>query len=520
VPATGHDDVEMVEVPAGEFVMGLTLEQARQMNRQWNDKAGVFYDPDAFTKEIPQLTVYLDTFSIDKVEVTNARYRRCVEAGLCQPISLGRTDVPEEYSISSSYDDYPVIGAKWGDAQAYCEWVGKRLPTEAEWEKAARGADGRLYPWGNEWKPYATNSYRTELAAVGTYPLDSSPYGILDMVGNASEWVVDQFWLYPGNPREIAHRLLLTAEPRVVRGFGWDQWTASVAARSTGFPALPPVAIGFRCAQGPLPNMSTAIRAVSAPPTSEPASAVDLSRMVYVPAGEFIMGSDEGRSNEAPQHVVYLDAFYIDKYEVTVSEYVTFLNALGGHLWRCLGKDCAYSQDDGSIAMFGIFYEDGKYQVQPGYENIPIQSTGWYGAYTYCKWMGKRLPTEAEWEKAARGTDGRLYPWGNTWDPTRAAGSQGVSQSEPYPLPVGSHVGDVSPYGVFDMLGNANEWTTDRYGKDYYSVSPYANPQGPDKGDSRVVRGTSGEAARNGLTMRWTWGGMYTGFRCVYAPVP
>ena len=518
VPPTGYDDVEMVEIPAGEFIMGLTLEQARQMNQEWNEKAGVFADPNAFTKGIPRLTVYLDTFLIDKVEVTNARYRRCVQAGICQPVTPGRTDIPPDYLDSPAYDDYPVIGVDWDDAVAYCQWVGKRLPTEAEWEKAARGTDGRLYPWGDEWNPEAANLYRAEFSPVGAHPGDRSPYGVLDMAGNAAEWTADRFWLYPANPRATAHTSLLAAGPRVVRGFGWNRWTGSVAARDTGFPEIPPVATGFRCVRGPQPDMETAIREVSIPPTPEPTRTVDLSRMVYVPAGEFIMGTDDGmEKREEPQHIVYLDAFYIDKYEVTVSEYAAFLNALGGHIWRCGGHDCIYTRDDGSIGSPGVFYADGRYQVESGYEDKPVIHVGWYGAQAYCEWAGKRLPTEAEWEKAARGTDGRRYPWGNEWDPTRAAGAQGYDPAdEGYPFPVGSFPGDRSPYGALDMLGNVGEWVADRYDEEYYQYSPYTNPQGAEGGISHVSRGCAGKIEKWGITVRSVDGCLYTGFRCVY----
>ena len=489
VPITGSDDVEVVEVPAGEFIMGLTFEQARQLNQEWNDQA-TYKDYSAFTKAIPQLTVYLDTFSIDKFEVTNGRYRRCVEAGVCQPISAGRTDVPENYESDPAYDDYPVRGARWDDAYTYCHWVGKRLPTEAEWEKAARGTDGRLYPWGDEWDPEAGNFKAgdfkpSEPVPVGSYPKDTSPYGVMDMAGNAVEWTADWFRLYPGNPRTAEHAA--RRRHRVVRGLGFDRWWAVVAVRSSAFPHATPYSYGFRCAEGPPPpDLAMAIVTTTAPAGPEPAGPVDLSEMVYVPAGEFIMGANEGREKrEEPQHVVYLDGFYIDKYEVTYSEYAAFLNALGGHRWRCGGHDCAFTKD-GSIVMFGVSYADGRYWVKPGYENKPTMDTGWYGARAYCEWAGKRLPIESEWEKAARGTDGRKYPWGNAWDPDRAAGARGYELlDDSYPLSVGSSPGDRSPYGALDMLGNVGEWVADRYDENYYQYSPYNNPQGPETGSAR-----------------------------------
>jgi formylglycine-generating enzyme required for sulfatase activity len=109
--------------------------------------------PTRFNDEIPQMTVYLDAFEIDQVEVTHARYRHCVEAGICRPASDHRVELPKGYATDPCYNNYPAIGVSWFDAYSYCQWVSKRLPTEAEWEKAARGTDGRHYPWGDEWEP-------------------------------------------------------------------------------------------------------------------------------------------------------------------------------------------------------------------------------------------------------------------------------------------------------------------------------------------------------------------------------
>ncbi|HNT78691.1 MAG TPA: SUMF1/EgtB/PvdO family nonheme iron enzyme [Anaerolineae bacterium] len=181
VPATGYDDVEMVEVPAGEFVMGSTHQQISQYISQNWDQFSVA-GGDYLYDQTPQLTIYLDTFTLDHLEVTIARYQQCVDAGICRAVPALKT-LP---------NNYPVVGVTWYDAVTYCQWVDKRLPTEAEWEKAARGDDGRWYPWGNEWnKNWANPSfYVDDLKPVGSYPEGTSPYGVLDMGGNALEWVV------------------------------------------------------------------------------------------------------------------------------------------------------------------------------------------------------------------------------------------------------------------------------------------------------------------------------------------
>jgi formylglycine-generating enzyme required for sulfatase activity/serine/threonine protein kinase len=214
------------------------------------------------------------------------------------------------------------------------------------------------------------------------------------------------------------------------------------------------------------------------PLTPTPSAPLD---MVHVPAGEFIMGSDEGDRNEQPVHTVYLDAFYIDKYEVTNAQFAQFLNEQGnqeegGVTWLDIGdEDCRITQSG------------GQYQPKSGYSDHPIIEVSWYGTKAYCQWVGKRLPTEAEWEKAARGTDERTYPWvgGIDCDHAQYWGCGGRT------VPVGSKPKGVSPYGALDMVGNVWEWVADWYDSGYYAASPENNPKGPASGDYRVIRGGS-----------------------------
>jgi len=212
------DGSVMVNVPAGEFLMGSKD------------------DPDAFDDEHPQHTVYVSEFWIDKTEVTNAQYRKCVEAGVCRAPTTCYWGEPT-YSDSSKAD-HPVVCVSWQDAKTYCEWAGKRLPTEAEWEKAARGTDGRKYPWGNSfdgsrvnfcdvncefnWKDSNADDGYQRTAPVGSYPQGASPYGALDMAGNVWEWCQDWYdeGYYASSPQRDPQGPS-SGSYRVVRGGSW-----------------------------------------------------------------------------------------------------------------------------------------------------------------------------------------------------------------------------------------------------------------------------------------------------------
>ena len=203
-----------------------------------------------------------------------------------------------------------------------------------------------------------------------------------------------------------------------------------------------------------------------------------LENMILIPAGEFTMGSDDvdasGKSqefgfneplylNEHPKRTIRLSAFYIDKYEVTNGEFKKFL--------RDLQK---YSEPQIQTLVERL-------QLQQ--DNLPVRNLTWFKADEYCRFIGKRLPSEAEWEKAARGADGREYPWGNDWNPDYVNAGQGEADL----APVGSFENGKSPYGVYDMAGNVMEWTAD-----WYETYPGAEYQSPNYGKKRrVVRGGS-----------------------------
>jgi formylglycine-generating enzyme required for sulfatase activity len=252
---------------------------------------------------------------------------------------------------------------------------------------------------------------------------------------------------------------------------------------------------------------------------------VDGAVMVYVPAGEFVMGSADAdstaTSDEKPAHTVFLDAFWIDRTEVTNRQYVQFLNALGGYRLACEEHDCLETiiEDEHSH----ILLRSGEYVVESGYEDHSVMEVAWYGGQAYCEWAGARLPTEAEWEKAARGTDERPYPWGSEEpDCSRAqfAGCPGMT------IAVGSRPAGASPYGALDMAGNVWEWVADWYEPDYYASSPAQNPEGAAPGRRKAFRGGSWgylpkfirtmDRARNSPT----YAGFNVGFRCAATEPP
>ena len=235
---------------------------------------------------------------------------------------------------------------------------------------------------------------------------------------------------------------------------------------------------------------------------------IDSMVMVYVPAGEFWMGSRATDRNadpdEKPRHRVYLDAFWIDKTEVGNAQYHSCM----------LQGACQEPR----------YWDDEQFN-EPW---LPVVGVSWFDANAYCEWAGARLPTEAEWEKAARGTDGRIYPWGNESPTCELANYPGCNEGT---TTVGFHTAGASPYGALDMAGNVCEWVADRIDPEYYAHSPDRNPTGPDEGSSRGLRGGSwgsSRSARNPAIVRaanrdWIYPGnrfQFYGIRCAMTTAP
>jgi formylglycine-generating enzyme required for sulfatase activity len=616
-PPVTVPEPEMVLIADGEFLMGTRGEDVDAIAK----KRGV--GRTFIEREVPQREVFVQEFEIGKYQVTNFQYQAFVQdTGHQSPGHWEGNQYPD------GLDDHPVVNVSWHDAVAYCEWLSERtgkpyrLPTEIEWEKAARGTDGREWPWGNEWDESKCNTAEGGLGTttpLGQYsPNGDSPYGVADMAGNAREWCADWFKAYPGNsfPHESYGETV-----RVLRGGSWSDYQgfARCASRDWGGPHYGWHYVGFRCTKsslssdydtspsqladspsahvmpsGPVhpphhappqpipaeprqpvnwekvgaiaqvialliavigvpialgtwlvPNAADLVSAwlfttptvtptsspthtlvtstatptntpftptatptfTPAPPTatSGPVAGAtkvwekDESEMVYVPAGEFLMGFGERDAEairaigpdaefsvegEKPQHKVFLDAFYIDKHEVTNTRYR-----------KCVEAGICNAPSDTT------YYGDADYAQHP------VVYVSWYDADAYCRWAGKRLPTEAEWEKAARGDEKYTWPWGNTFDGNRVNFCdkncpewwKHVSADDGYAhtTPVGTYPTGASPYGALDMAGNVWEWVADWYDPGYYSQSPTQNPPGPDSGSDKVVRGGSW---RNGFT--------------------
>ncbi|MBT5028833.1 MAG: SUMF1/EgtB/PvdO family nonheme iron enzyme [Nitrospinaceae bacterium] len=240
--------------------------------------------------------------------------------------------------------------------------------------------------------------------------------------------------------------------------------------------------------------------------------------MVFVPQGPFSMGfeiendHEWGDIDEDPVHEVTLSPYWIDKYEVTSAEFAEFLNSN-------LDSAHRYIEITPSVTIKKL---ENQYQPRPGLENLPANRVSWYGADAYCRWKGKRLPTEAEWEKAARGNDQRIFPWGNEYpDNSRVTFRRKFSELGFKAMePVDSMPQGVSPYGVHHMAGNVWEWVDDWFGSATYEDEEQKDPTGPETGVSKVLRG--GNWYYKAYYMRTTYRfnekpdqfNIWQGFRC------
>jgi formylglycine-generating enzyme required for sulfatase activity len=337
--------IDWVSVPAGSFPMGI-------------DPAAA-YPPDE--DETPRRVLRVEGFRIARTPVTGD-------------------------------DGVPLTYVSRADAEAFCAEHAVRLPTEIEWEAAARGGDDRLWPWGDELPDTTRATFGQGIGGpspVGLHPAGAAPCGALDLAGNVFEWTADgaaRGGSYLSGPDELR-----------------------CSARYPVHPAARDPYVGFR------------VVAVEQSATFD---------WVDVPTGDYVIGRDQG---DTRQRLVDVVTFELGRTPVTNAQYERFVAET----------------------------EAAPPPHWPAPADHPVTFVDWHDASAFCAWAGGRLPTEAEWEKAARGTDGRTYPWGGEEDESRAAIGAGIKRGST--LPVGSHADGASPYGLLDLAGNVWEWTSTEY---------------------------------------------------------
>ncbi len=423
-------DVEWRTIPAGPFRMG---------SDPWRA-----YPPAA--DETPRHVVDVAPFRIGRIPVTNGQYEAFVHAtGHRAPSSWPHGTVPP------GQDDVPVTYVSWHDSRAFCAWADVRLPSEAEWEAAASGGEGRLWPWGDVPPDRTRAVFEAGIGGptlAGRLPASAAPCGALDLAGNVAEWVDSAYLPYPaeaGGDKE-----------RVVRGGSYIHGADALrcSARRPLLAGAVDTYVGFRVAADP-------DRATSA-------FGLDL---VEVPGGRYPIGRDpvvqgcEALADELPATGIELPAFEIAATPVTNAQYAVFVD------------ETRYRPPN--------HWHDGN--PPPGCEEHPVTWVDAGDAAAFCAWLGVRLPTEAEWEKAARGDDERGYPWGDEPpDGTRA--TYGRDDMAAGPSPVAASPAGASPSGVLDLAGNVWEWVSSAY-----APYPYDAEDGREQSSlaERALRGGS-----------------------------
>ena len=352
--------------------------------------------------------------------------------------------------------------------------------------------------------------------------------GLLAMVGVIAEGTLLQFVVPTPQPQVVTTvvHVVMTATQDPAASQPTPQPQIIIVTATPG-PAqsdagLQSVAVATQ-ETAPRPAQITPTRAPAGSADSAPARAADVpevlrairSLAVTVPGGSYMMGTtrdevitavdecknrDQGSCEPSfaedsfPAHPVAVDPFQMETTEVTFQQVVAFLNSRGPgtHLNGCAGFPCIETRNESADAL--IIYDGANYSVQGINPQYPAYGMTWYGAREYCEAIGRRLPSEAEWERAARGDDGRVYPWGNDWNPALAKTSRSADTTQG-PLSVGSYPQGASVYGINDLAGNLAEWTSDWYDENYYKSfsldAPTANPTGPVTGLEKSLRGGS-----------------------------
>lgn len=425
----------MVRIPAGSFRVGgdasplsLALRGVRERVR-----------PDSLSELLtpPPTEARLEApFALDLREVSNRDYAAFVTA----------RDHPspphwESQRPATEIEDLPVVNVSKKDAEAYASWAGKRLPTALEMERAARGVEGRLYPWGDEYRSVNCNSLESATEGplkVDAYREHATPEGVVNLVGNVWEWTATQ--QAQSEPPRWVLKGGAFSEECVAVGLGFYEGTAAVADYRRRD-------IGFRCASDlgssdPAPIGMARFEAGPFRAGSLSSPILDLVREVAPAALALALGADPAEKES--------EDFFVDVHEVTNAEYRKFL--------RAAGSDRSYAHPDEPPDKSRV--PDGWDDLGADRDGYPVVGIDWFDAYAYAQWAGKRLPSRDEWEKAARGFDARLYPWGNEFAVDGYFGSSGARRLNP----VVDFAASRSPFGARAMAGNAAEWVGEPHG--------------------------------------------------------
>ena len=412
--------------------------------------------------EAPRHRVPVAAFRVGRTQVTNAEYAVFVAASGYPAPSHWPDGGP-----TVDQESHPVTYVSWEDARAFCTWAGGVLPTEAQWERAARGDDDRAWPWGDDAPTVEHAAFAaTETSAVGLHLAGASALGALDLAGNAWEWTTSAYRNYPydaDDGREDEG----SPDPRVVRGGAYSHGPGEIRCsyRHGMLPGAVDHYVGFRLACAPDTRLGLEMETIN------------------VPAGAVLLGNDPRPSSgpslpdETPQHVVALPSFQLGATPVTNDQYLEFV--------RATGHEPPPHWLDGAPPT--------------GLGKHPATYVDWFDARAFCSWAAARLPTEAEWEKGARGTDARLYPWGQS--APRAADIVlnqhndqallvfGSGSKRGTTAAVGAFAAGSSPYGLLDMSGNVWEWVSSGYAP--YPYQARDGREDPSTGTPRVLRGGS-----------------------------
>jgi len=442
----------MVRVPAGRVHVGLwdeslSLRILRDLQQELEDR-----DNDEYVLALemafealraPPRTVTVDAFDLDRHEVTFGEYREFLQT-VGESTTYCHPDEPEHDHEPQGWgeDDQAVVGVSWFDAYAFLQWKGKRLPTEDEWELAARGTQVRLYPWGNRFDAERFwPEGRRELRPPTAFPVDLED-GPIALAQNVSEWTATPY---------VTEKYPTTLQAYVIKGGSWGSRDLAPVygagyARNGGTRNARSSFTGFRGARDgggePSPDMVHI----------EAADGIVLGGQ-STPALEYL------RNQEPNDYVVNLlgppstakertdvPEFWIDEHEVTNAQYRRFLEYLEreGH-----GEFC--HPDEGNVNHVPESWYDPALTA----DALPVIGVSWFDAYAYAGWAGLRLPTLEEWRRAARGDDRRIYPWGDAFEPERCTSKEGGATG---PIDADSLPEGASPFGVLQLLGNTSEW--------------------------------------------------------------